>query len=133
VPCRLLSVKHCQSAPMLSSSTATKHILVCSRRAPDPDHLARNTTVLEQLADLARQAELAASGPLLDWLRVLTQLQLPDQRQQQERQRLLRAVVDMRAQMQVRLVAIRVGMSWPPVRIVLLSGLVFPVQAHCSS
>jgi hypothetical protein len=61
--------------------------------------------VLEQLSDLARQAQLAASGPLLDWLRVLTQLQLPQQHQQQERQRLLRAVVDVRAQMQVGLPA----------------------------
>ncbi|WIA15304.1 hypothetical protein OEZ85_001971 [Tetradesmus obliquus] len=68
--------------------------------APDPDHLARSETVLQQLADLARQAQLAAAGPLLVWLRILTQLQLPEQRQQQERQRLLRAVVDVRAQMQ---------------------------------
>ncbi|WIA35511.1 hypothetical protein OEZ86_003938 [Tetradesmus obliquus] len=71
--------------------------------APDPDHLARSETVLQQLADLARQAQLAAAGPLLDWLRILTQLQLPEQRQQQERQRLLRAVVDVRAQMQAYL------------------------------
>jgi hypothetical protein len=78
-------------------------LLTPACRVPDPDHVARNATVLEQLADLARQAQIAASGPLLDWLRVLTQLQLPEQRQQQERQGLLRAVVDMRAQMQVRM------------------------------
>lgn len=76
-------------------------LLLYACRAPDPDHLARSETVLQQLADLARQAQLAAAGPLLDWLRILTQLQLPEQRQQQERQRLLRAVVDVRAQMQV--------------------------------
>lgn len=68
---------------------------------PQPDLLARNATLLEQLADLAKQAQLATTTPLLDWLRLLTQLQLQDQQRQQERQRLLRAVVELRAQMQV--------------------------------
>lgn len=56
---------------------------------------------MEQLSDLSRQAQLAAAGQLLDWLRLLTQLQPVQRQQQQERQRLLRSVVELRAQMQV--------------------------------
>jgi DNA-binding MltR family transcriptional regulator len=57
--------------------------------------------LIEQLSDLSRQAQLAAAGQLLDWLRLLTQLQPVQRQQQQERQQLLRAVVELRAQMQV--------------------------------
>lgn len=73
-------------------------MLRCS--VPDPAASARQATVLEQLADLAKQAQLLTSRTLLDWLRLLTQLQLGEREQQQQRQH-LRAVVDLRAQLQV--------------------------------
>jgi hypothetical protein len=82
---------------------------------------------LDELTDLCRQAALAARQPLLDWLRLLTQVQgdTPQQQQQQqggrsqqqqqggrsqqqqqqqwqqERQVLLREVVQLRARLQV--------------------------------
>jgi hypothetical protein len=76
---------------------------------------ARNASLLAELSDLCRQAALAARGPLLDWLRLLTQVQPQQQQQQQqqqeqqrglqqwqqERQSLLREVVQLRAQLQV--------------------------------
>jgi hypothetical protein len=84
------------------------------------DLAARNASLREQLQDLVAQARLAASGPLLDALRLLSQVH-PEpprpaaQRQtqhtqqldrqavwQQERQRLLRELVQLRTQLQVR-------------------------------
>jgi hypothetical protein len=77
---------------------------------------------LDQLSDLVRQATLAAQQPLLEWLRLLTQVQGEPQQQQQqqggrsqqqqrqqqrqqqwqqERQVLLREVVQLRARLQV--------------------------------
>lgn len=74
----------------------------CPRRsAPHPEDLARAATLREQLSDLARQAEQAVSGQLLDALRVLTQLQPVGAEQQAQRQRMLRTVVDLRVQLQV--------------------------------
>ncbi|KAF8060617.1 RPL32A [Scenedesmus sp. PABB004] len=71
--------------------------------APDPAHAARRATVLDTLADLARQAQHAAARQLLDALRMLSQLQLPEGDAQQRRQGHLRAVVDLRAQLQAHL------------------------------
>jgi hypothetical protein len=106
--------------------------LSCSGLGQSAEEIAaRNASLLDQLSDLCRQAALAARKPLLDWLRLLTQVQLTqqdtqgvrqgaqrragqgvrqqqaqqgsqqEQQWQQERQRLLREVVRLRAQLQV--------------------------------
>lgn len=111
---------------------APDYIFSCSGLGQSVEEVAaRNASLLDQLSDLCRQAALAARKPLLDWLRLLTQVQLTqqdtqgvrqgaqrragqgarqqqaqqgsqqEQQWQQERQRLLREVVRLRAQLQV--------------------------------
>lgn len=80
---------HCCVCPFLVACSIT-----------DPAAAAGQATVSDQLSDLVKQAQLATSRTLLDWLRLLTQIQVQEQ-QRQQRQQHLRAVVDLRAQLQV--------------------------------
>ena len=101
--------------------------IVC--RSEEAELAARNASLLDSLTDLTRQASTATTHPLLDWLRLLTQVnrQQPQQQQpqqprqqqvaarlaeqqrreddvwQQERQAFLREVVRLRATLQVGL------------------------------
>ncbi len=115
----LLPKEHVDGSPSVHVS--------CSGAQSAVELAARNVSLLDQLSDLVRQAALAARKPLLDWLRLLTQVQgqepqqqgVAQQRQrqgqgqgqqgsqvqqqwQQERQGLLREVVRLRSQLQVR-------------------------------
>lgn len=90
--------------------TAPPRDLTCSSGV-DAELAARNASLLDQLSDLCRQAALAARRPLLEWLRLLTQVQIQEPQQEQQRrqyqqwqqewQGLLWEVVRLRAQLQV--------------------------------
>jgi len=92
----------------LEAAPCTAPVPACPCSSQDAELAGRNAVLLDQLTDLTRQAALAARRPLLEWLRLITQVQLQEppqqqtQRQRRRQQQQQQEAQDVRAQQQQR-------------------------------